>query len=832
MPHEQFINLVKRLEEESERKPKVYLLKVLGIVGLGLAYMLGIFFVIAFLALFLLVALIKSPFLLIKLGLPLVGLLWIMVRALNIKINPPEGIPLTKQTAPDLFDEINSLNRVLKTVKIHKVLLTHEYNAAVAQIPRFGILGWHTNYLIIGLPLLQALSQDQFRAVLAHELGHLSRSHGKFGAWIYRVRKTWQELMDRLEVNNKRWMFLFNGFIRWYAPKLQAYTFVLARQQEYEADRCSVEAAGSRSAADMLLQLEIGSRNLDNLFWKNINKRPMKQEQPPLLYHEMGQFLRQPVDCEPTNQWLAEALREETAYHDTHPSLQDRLRALVEVARIPDHWLISAAEIYLGQSLDSLTEQLNREWTENVKESWTEKYHHYQDIRQRLQYLKKQDRKDLNENQLWELARITEELHGTSEALPLYESLIAEHEQAAYAYVAAGTAILHEDETSRRFDAIAYLNKAMELDHEYTFACCQEIIAYYDEQGDKDKAREYVERIQQYAELADRTRQEREQLSPKDTFEPHGLETHQLAPIARELQLYKAVKAAYLIRKKVEIFPERQKFVLFVTVKRPLLADKEDFFREIANNLTNEETLPPDTSVIILNERKKFRRVARQVCKLFGATIFDRRRGYDYFNPVSRYRYFATKSLIKSIYQHRATSVRFWLDAGADPNLMIDNELPLAVAAGEGELEIIQGLLDAGAHVNFTNSDGNTALFWSAYEGHGDAVKLLLRNGADPNIRFISGRTVLSPVCMHGYHGILKMLLEAGAQPIYTCYEAGETPLMIAVYNGRYDCVETLLANQADPNVRDQKGNTALRFALELELNEIHGLLVRYGAVL
>jgi ankyrin repeat protein len=141
-------------------------------------------------------------------------------------------------------------------------------------------------------------------------------------------------------------------------------------------------------------------------------------------------------------------------------------------------------------------------------------------------------------------------------------------------------------------------------------------------------------------------------------------------------------------------------------------------------------------------------------------------------------------------------------------------------------------MLEAGAQVNTTNSDGNTALYWSAYEGHSDAVKLLLENGADPNIRFISGRTVLSPVCMQGYNDILKLLLEAGAQPIYTCHAAGETPLMIAVYNGRYDCVKMLLAAQADPNARDHKGNTALRFAQQLEQNEIHGLLVRYGAVL
>ena len=70
-------------------------------------------------------------------------------------------------------------------------IIDDEFNACIVQIPRFGLFGGARNYLVIGLPLMQTLTVEQFAAVLAHEYGHLSGAHGHFSAWIYRLRVTW-----------------------------------------------------------------------------------------------------------------------------------------------------------------------------------------------------------------------------------------------------------------------------------------------------------------------------------------------------------------------------------------------------------------------------------------------------------------------------------------------------------------------------------------------------------------------------------------------------------------------------------------------------------------
>ena len=152
------------------------------------------------------------------------------------------GVDLQRASAEAgrLFALADELTAKLAAPHIHTVLITHDFNAAVSQVSRLGVFGWPHNYLLVGLPLMEALTPVQFSAVLAHELGHLSGRHGRFAGWIYRVRQTWVQLMVRLE-RERRWgVFIFSWFINWYAPYFNAYSFVLARRHEYEADAAAV----------------------------------------------------------------------------------------------------------------------------------------------------------------------------------------------------------------------------------------------------------------------------------------------------------------------------------------------------------------------------------------------------------------------------------------------------------------------------------------------------------------------------------------------------------------------------------------------------------------
>jgi len=57
------------------------------------------------------------------------------------------------------------------------------------------------------------LTKDQFLAVIAHELGHLSGHHSRFNAWIYRVRITWWRIMEAFDAAGGWAHILFGGIL-------------------------------------------------------------------------------------------------------------------------------------------------------------------------------------------------------------------------------------------------------------------------------------------------------------------------------------------------------------------------------------------------------------------------------------------------------------------------------------------------------------------------------------------------------------------------------------------------------------------------------------------
>src|SRR5262249_53378187 len=153
-------------------------------------------------------------------------------------------------------------------------------------------------------------------------------SHGRTSAWIYRSRLGWSQLLARMEADKQRLgSFVFRPFFRWYAPYFNAYSFVLARAQEYEADRCSTQVASRRAAADALVTLRCASRLLDRR-WERIWKRVEHAPHPDVRPYSDLRPSELAVDAAEAQKWLDEALAVETDYGDTHPCLRDRLDAL------------------------------------------------------------------------------------------------------------------------------------------------------------------------------------------------------------------------------------------------------------------------------------------------------------------------------------------------------------------------------------------------------------------------------------------------------------------------------------------------------------------------
>src|SRR5690606_34102830 len=167
-------------------------------------------------------------------GLALVPVTYVVGRAFLTPLDPPEGRPVTPAEAPKLFSTLAKLRKQLGGPAIHHVLIDGRFNAAIMQRPRWGLFGRHTNYLILGLPYLLGVPPKEVLATIAHEYGHLCGNHGKLGAWVYRQRRTFDALADKVQQGaDGNWALAgMAALLRKCMPYYDAYTFVLSRQNE------------------------------------------------------------------------------------------------------------------------------------------------------------------------------------------------------------------------------------------------------------------------------------------------------------------------------------------------------------------------------------------------------------------------------------------------------------------------------------------------------------------------------------------------------------------------------------------------------------------------
>jgi len=162
------------------------------------------------------------------------------------------------------------------------------------------------------------------------------------------------------------------------------------------------------------------------------------------------------------------------------------------------------------------------------------------------------------------------------------------------------------------------------------------------------------------------------------------------------------------------------------------------------------------------------------------------------------------------------------LKAGADPNAAYGaGETPLMLASRTGNLNAVKLLIDRGANVN--NADefkGYTALMFAATENQPEVARLLIEHGADVNARSQhfqfgalkeasggalmeraeGGMTALQYAAREGNVETGKILVDAGADVNAPEPQHSFTPMLIAIYNGKYDFASLLLDHGAKVN--------------------------------
>lgn len=633
----EFDRLVERLTEEAARHPAKYKTKVALLALSGYAYIALV--VLAVVAVFVVAlwVLVKAPgsgVWLGKLVLPLLGfgfvIAKVVVSSLWVKFPEPEGIRLEREAAPRLFEVVEATRRAVRAPAIEAIVLSDDFNAAVSQVPRLGVFGWHRNFLICGLPLMEALSPEQFRAVLAHEMGHLSHAHGRFGAWVYSVRATWGTIMGLFEQQRHFGAFIFRWFFDRFAFYFNAYSLVLARRQEYEADRLAAECVGARAAADALVSSEVHGAMLAESFWPSLTRRVATDPQPPAsLLGEMRLAFRSTLDTPQASRWVRRALRARTHSGDSHPSLPDRLAALGEEARVAPPEGESAAEALLGYAAAELAARLDRDWQARAQQQWRLMHEESGKMRERLTELERKAAEGtLEKDEAFERARAVEQLSGGEAAVPLYRKVLAGHPSSAQALFALGAILLERDDD----EGMELLRRAAELDLEARLPALGLIYDHLLAQGREAEAAEVYETGARHADELDLAVAEREVVDSRCTYLPHGLDEEALAQVVASLaelrglaeRYYTPVSEFYLTRKQLEHLPERPLYVLGALTapgKGREIEELSQANQQLAEKLADKVQLQGEVRVVVLADSGETRTLIKKWQKVPGSKL-------------------------------------------------------------------------------------------------------------------------------------------------------------------------------------------------------------------
>uniref|UniRef100_A0A2K6M5A7 Death-associated protein kinase 1 n=1 Tax=Rhinopithecus bieti TaxID=61621 RepID=A0A2K6M5A7_RHIBE len=154
---------------------------------------------------------------------------------------------------------------------------------------------------------------------------------------------------------------------------------------------------------------------------------------------------------------------------------------------------------------------------------------------------------------------------------------------------------------------------------------------------------------------------------------------------------------------------------------------------------------------------------------------------------------------------------------------------PLLIAAGCGNIQILQLLIKRGSRIDVQDKGGSNAIYWAARHGHVDTLKFLNENKCPLDVKDKSGETALHVAARYGHADVAQLLCSFGSNPNIQDKEE-ETPLHCAGWHGYYSVAKALCEAGCNVNIKNREGETPLLTASARGYHDIVECLAEHGA--
>jgi Zn-dependent protease with chaperone function len=208
------------------------------------------------------------------------------------KIDLSHLTEITKENEPKLFNLINEIVKEVDTDFPKKIYLSSDVNASVFYDSSFWSMFFPIKKnLQIGLGLVNTTTEQEFKAILAHEFGHFSQKSMKVGSYVYNVNQVIFNMLydnESFRTMIQNWANISGYFsifvviavkiiegIQWILKKMYEYINInylaLSREMEFHADEVAANVAGSLPLKESLLRMDLSNHSYNSVlnFYEN-----------------------------------------------------------------------------------------------------------------------------------------------------------------------------------------------------------------------------------------------------------------------------------------------------------------------------------------------------------------------------------------------------------------------------------------------------------------------------------------------------------------------------------------------------------------------------------
>jgi Zn-dependent protease with chaperone function len=553
-----------------------------------------------------------------------------LLQSLHVELLPLKGVPISPTDATRLHEMVNALIKEMGAPKVDEILLVPEANAGILSRYANGLFGRISTTLLIGYPVLQLLSPEEFAALLRHEFGHSAGGHGHLSAWIWRVRETWNELpMTEPEMNFAARVML-PPIYRWFVPKLNAYAAVLSRSHEFDADRHAKGDSPSAHAGLTLVRIFLAGAFLTERFWPEIWKGARDQSRTPKEVFSRLPSIAKTVTLPELRAWLSAEMKKEAEPLDSHPDSKSRFLALGATTDV-EAWAQriellgfvpaqTAASEFLPDSISTLEQALTEKWACNVFLQWEDVFRHFRRTRETLQQLQQREQgAPLNAEESNQRAACIWTLDGPAAAEAFYRIALQSFPDDPDISFTLGRCLLAQGNE----DGVRWMEQVISrASPEIRYRGIAEICEYLERHGRGEEGAAFYQRMAEEEERQRQIAKERGNMTPYDKVIWHGLDPATVENIQKRVHMLEWVAEAYFCRKPTPLSADRPLYLLALKPRRGFLVPAFHAGMTAFDQVAALDCYPVETRFLLLDG--KFPTLEKTIRKTRGILLFKR----------------------------------------------------------------------------------------------------------------------------------------------------------------------------------------------------------------